>query len=470
MREAIAPDRLGHLLDDPGGDRLLEDAEEPFLLHVRDPLERLEAELPSHDRGGGQHLDPRLAEPPEPPADHVAHALRQAHVLDPRPTRPLHPVAAEEALVDEVADDLLDEEGVPLGLAADRAGERLRHLLAAECHEHRLDVVLGQTPQENALDGAFLPERRQHRGQRMPGRHFDVAVRGDHQQARRGQLAGEEAEQEQRRRVGPVEVVEDEDERPRPSGAREERREGIKQPKARLLGVERRRHGEIGKPIANLRNDLGDVRRGGAEDGLEPHTVALLDVGADDLRPGPVRRCALALPRASPEDLGSPCPRVGGQSIGELALPDPGLAGHEAHAATACHRALEPGAQRGELRLAADEDPAGRLAGRRVLAVSGHGRGPGVPDRPSSTSASRGLGRSPPPGADHRHVDECEGGAVVCALKLFVVHPRYHAGALQQQLQAHLLEPCPHVTAPAAPGRPLGADLGEPEPLEKSGQ
>src|SRR5262249_62251305 len=98
MREAVAADRLRHLLDDSGRDRLLEDLEEPFRFEIGDPLERVEAELPAHDRGGRQELRARLAQAAEPPADHVAHALRQTQVRDPRPAPPLGPLAPPAAL------------------------------------------------------------------------------------------------------------------------------------------------------------------------------------------------------------------------------------------------------------------------------------------------------------------------------------------------------------------------------------
>jgi hypothetical protein len=199
----------------------------------------------------------------------------------------------------------------------------------------------------------------------VPARHLDVAVRAHHEKVGVRHLAGEESQQEQRGLVGPVEIVEDEHQRPGLGAALQERRDRIEQAKARLLGVDRRRSGEVGKAIVNLGNDLRHIRHGGAEDLFQHATVALVELDAKDLRPGPVGRRALALPGAAPEDGGVAGRGALRQLVGELALADARLAGNQNDRAAAGDGALEPVVQRGELRLAADEDALGGL---------GHGR------------------------------------------------------------------------------------------------
>ena len=69
----------------------------------------------------------------------------------------------------------------------------------------------------------------------MVAAQLDVAVGADHEQRAVAQLAGEELEQQQRGLVGPVQVVEDEHQRPRGGGAGEEARDRVEEAEARLL-------------------------------------------------------------------------------------------------------------------------------------------------------------------------------------------------------------------------------------------
>ena len=81
---------------------------------ARHALEQLEVELAADHRAGHHRLARVVAEPPQPPRGHLAHALRHAGLGQrDAAARPL-------ALGAQVPDDFLDEERVALRLAVQR--------------------------------------------------------------------------------------------------------------------------------------------------------------------------------------------------------------------------------------------------------------------------------------------------------------------------------------------------------------
>ena len=124
-------------------------------------------------------------------------------------------------------------------------------------------------------------------------------------------------------------------------------------------------------PLAQLREDLGEVRRAGPE--LRPQDVCrrLVDVGPERLHPRPVGGRAPRLPAASHEDPRASLSGAGDQLLGQAGLADPGLADKQEQAATAGECIVQSGDELGQLGLAADERAArARCRGprRRLLA------------------------------------------------------------------------------------------------------
>ena len=126
--------------------------------------------------------------------------------------------------VDEVAQDLGDEERVALGLAVDRVGEELGRFLAAD----RLDEVLDA---RRASDRAARSVRRAarvatRRSCRRAGAavEIDVSIGADDRDPLVAEVAREVLEHEQRRLVGPVQVVEHDHDRVLARGVAEEGR------------------------------------------------------------------------------------------------------------------------------------------------------------------------------------------------------------------------------------------------------
>src|SRR5207253_10856976 len=133
----------------------------------RDLVESAYVELPPDRGSDDQDLSAFVAEPCKPPADHLANALGETHLVRREPARPAAAFVRDQALLGKVPESLLDEERVPLGLAVDRADEDLGNLGLGERRDQRAYVVFGKPAQKHPLEGALAPERRQHLGERM---------------------------------------------------------------------------------------------------------------------------------------------------------------------------------------------------------------------------------------------------------------------------------------------------------------
>ena len=124
VREAAAAVDARDLGDHVRRDALLDDLVELVLVVRPDGLEQLDPELAADHGGGREHLAGALGQRRQPAPDHLADALRQLE----RPRRAvalgLRRVAAE------VADHLLEEERVALGLLPQRPVDVLGHALA----------------------------------------------------------------------------------------------------------------------------------------------------------------------------------------------------------------------------------------------------------------------------------------------------------------------------------------------------
>ena len=75
----------------------------------------------------------------------------------------------------------------------------------------------------------------------------------------RAELAGEEPQEQQRGRVGRVQIVQDEHDRPALGGVAQELGGRVEQAKARALGVQRGRLRQVGEALAQLGHQLGEL-------------------------------------------------------------------------------------------------------------------------------------------------------------------------------------------------------------------
>jgi hypothetical protein len=162
-------------------------------------------------------------------------------------------------------------------------------------------------------------------------------------------------QEQERGLVRGVEVVEHEHQRLGVRRPAQQAGHGLEQPEAGALGLQGRRLGEIGEPVAQLRQDL--CQRGAAvgEAVSQRVVVEIARVRAQGLDPRPVRRRPPSLPAAPDEDPGIALLGGDHELLGQPALADPGLPGDDRDPASARDRVVEGGGQLRELGPAADE-------------------------------------------------------------------------------------------------------------------
>jgi hypothetical protein len=249
----------------------------------------------------------------------------------------------------------------------------------------------------------FADELRQGRGQRSAEGRIDVAVGAQDEQVAVAEPAGEELQEQQRRLVGSVKIIERHDERASLRGAADERRNGLEEAKARPLPLQCRWLGELREASAQLGQELGDVRCAAAELRSEPFGVGVAEVRAEGLDPGPVGRRAAGLPAPADEHCRPAGPCVLDQRLGEPALADPRLAGEEDQTPAPGDGVVQSAGEHSHLSAPADESPArgvrSRFSRRWALADDQLQAGVLGEDRPLELA-------KPLPGLDPELLDE----------------------------------------------------------------
>jgi len=199
---------------------------------------------------------------------------------------------------------------------------------------------------------------------------FGIPAATHDQNLRAGELADDETEQQTRRLVGRVQVIEKDGQRPGRRAAPQESRHRGEQAEAGTFPVRIGRDGKVGQPLPKLREEphkFGAVSRQLTAQAAWLH---LVHQGAQRLGPQPVRRRAARLPAAANQHLDSPRFGLRDQLLGQAALPDPRLADHQDQPPTASARIVKTGDQLAQLAHTADERDCRRLRwrlGRRAL-------------------------------------------------------------------------------------------------------
>ena len=214
-------------------------------------------------------------------------------------------------------------------------------MLPARPFEERGDAVLGEAAEQDLLGQPLAQEVGEHGGERAAGLELGVAVGPDDEHRDLRQPLRQVLDQEQRRLVGPVQVLEDEHQRRVARGALDELGDAVQQVAALLLGRQRHRLGDVGVADAQLGHELGDLGRVLAErlaQHLGRHLARrLLDV----LDGGQVGRRALLVDAVAGEHAQTEPPRLGGRLLDEARLADAGLAADE-HESRPRRRARAP--------------------------------------------------------------------------------------------------------------------------------
>ena len=313
--EAERAGRPRGLLQQLHRERLVEALQEIGTADPRRALERRELELAALDRGHLERFEDLRAQRQKAPADGVAHAVGQRQALAQR--------LVDAALGHQQAHDLVGVERVALGQRVQRVHELLGGVSAAAVDDQRAQVVVLEPAEVDAH-----PEARQlaeHRLELGSARRTGFVVGGDDEHVRLAHRPGQEGEQQQRRQVGGVEVVEEHDERLAGGGVAQEDGDGVEEGEARLLGLEVAGLGEV-QALAQLGGELGHPARPGAELDAQRVVVAVGRDRAHDLHPGPEGGRAAAVPSARPRDAVALGRRALAQRGGQARLADARLA------------------------------------------------------------------------------------------------------------------------------------------------
>ena len=346
VSEAVLPDRPGRLLDDPSGDRLLERLGDVVGGRVADPLQDLERELAASHRGERQQPSAVVVE--------SAHAAQQKVLDRLRDTDPRDcgaPVIPDT----DVAQDLLDEERIALRALPDRSRERRGSLAPCSRRDEPRDVVVPEPSDPQADQHARATQLGERLRERMGLIHLRLPVGAKDQHP--GLIAGtrDVTQEQQRRGVRPVKVIEHEDQRLRVRDLAQQRRDRVEQTEPLALGVLDAR---AGGRLRSLRGELG--QEPGKRRAVWPDLQAQLferrlgDVVAQGLYERLIgdQRLLVTAPQQDRRAV-----RVGGAA--ELRrqprLADPRLADQHRDAPASITRVLPVGRQLLERRVAADQ-------------------------------------------------------------------------------------------------------------------
>ncbi|HEX2041732.1 MAG TPA: hypothetical protein VHF24_03770 [Acidimicrobiales bacterium] len=302
--EPVVPGLAG-AMDEAVGDRLVQRGK--ALRHRRSegPGDDGEREVTPGHRGRPDEAAALRRDPVEARPDDVEHRAGRS-VRAPRAVGhgPGH-LPHEQRVA---AGDLEHGAGVGGGADPRRPGQLLAHLGQVEPSEvQALDRRRPQEVGEHPPEGA---------------RRFPVAESGEHEQPGAGKVVTQVAQDEERRLVGPVHVVENHDQTAPGAGGSVHR-------------------------VGHLLDDAEPVL--GRLDGAPEREVGVGPERAEHLAPRPERRCPLGLDRPSPRHRdagGEGHPR---ELLGEPRLADPGLAGAEDEAPPPVTGGGQPGPKGVEL-------------------------------------------------------------------------------------------------------------------------
>jgi len=177
-------------------------------------------------------------------------------------------------------------------------------------------------------------------------------------------------EQEQRRAIRPVEVVEDEQQRARVRRVHEEGGDAVEEPVAVLLGIAGRRRLHVREPLRHLGNELRDVGPCASQLLAQRVVAPRRDVLAQCFDEREVGNARLGLVAVTHQDLCAAQRRVDPCPLGQARLADSGLADQHDERAVAAERRIHGALEAVELEGASHEARSDGAGGR-------HGR----PDR-----------------------------------------------------------------------------------------
>ena len=347
VHEAHAGDRPGGVLDELADDRGVQALERLGAGEARRPVERGHGEDPPLDGADLQQLAGLGRQRQQAPADRVAHAVgqRRAGALVER--------AAEPALRREQPHDLVGVQRVAVGQLQQRAHQRLRRLAAAAVQHERAEVLVGEAAEVQVpAEAGELAEDRLELG---IAARAGVVVGRDDEHRHPADHARDEGQQQQRRLVGGLQVVDHDQQRPVGGERAQEERDPVEEREARAVGLQRVAALGQAEALAQLGGQADDPAGAGAERGAQLVVGGARGELADHLDPGPERRRAAAVPPARPHDAGAGAAGLLAQRLRQARLADARLARELDQRAAARGRLGERGGEALELGIPAQE-------------------------------------------------------------------------------------------------------------------
>ena len=202
----------------PARDRFVDQLGD-FRRIVEDDTEHAGADHFSIESGQGEQPGARSGYPGDPPLDDAAHRIDDArHILR---------IATAAHLRQPC--QLAHEQRVAAGAVTESAGAVEAHVGADQAGHHRRDVGGGQSLESDDLGGAGDPAKN------LAG--LDVPVGAEHGERAAAQLAGDELQQAQRVGVGPLEVVQHDDQPVGPAALVEDAGHAVEQSELVIAGL-----------------------------------------------------------------------------------------------------------------------------------------------------------------------------------------------------------------------------------------
>ena len=223
-------------------------------------------------------------------------------------------------------DELLGEERVAVGPTRDGLDEGRSQLVAGD-HADHLDQLIALEPgQVDPFDPRLAFGLGQPAGQRMAAVQLVAAEGGDDEQPLVARRSGEEGQQVARRAVGPVRVLDDEQDRVGVAETAEEPEDALEDPDLEPVGLAGRDRARVGhaRELGNEPGELGQAGPGGRCDALR---LDLAGQGAQRLDDRAERQPLVAdRHRAALEDEPAALAQPPGELGHEAALADARLA------------------------------------------------------------------------------------------------------------------------------------------------
>ena len=343
VHEREAVDLLGILDDDPGRHRRLQRGDQLVELELaRDDPQSGKPEIgPQHGRQG-ERFQRRRRQSIQTTADHLLDALRHAR--------------GRLRRLSQAAHQLLDKERVAAGLLAQPLRQRdVGSLLTDASGDQRRRLRRVKTGEADTVEKTIAAQVRQRASERTRRVRLHIPVRGEHEHRRSGSAAGQLAHQPNRRRISPMQILDDHQQPALARGVHEQLQHRLKKPLAVMRTVAEAADGRCGGPT-ELRDKPSQQLHRGLEARLISQPWPARRVVPKRLHERLIRRHAFLVGAPIQHETGLGV-HLGGEPRRQARLADPRLTGEGHQAAVSAPRLRPKFAQPPQRRRPAHERP-----------------------------------------------------------------------------------------------------------------